>query len=112
MTVPAESTSVTNTPRMSAPSPARVAALDRLARQAGRFPDLEFVDMGVAPTADGIALDARDVSLARAIEHTVAHRWMTLTAIEKVYPKKSCECLPLCLRLIKKSLKDNLFNFK
>ena len=33
---------------MSAPSPARVAALDRLARQAGRFPDLEVVDMGVA----------------------------------------------------------------
>jgi len=83
VTVPAESTSVTNTPRMSAPSPARVAALDRLARQAGRFPDLEFVDMGVAPTADGIALDARDVSLARAIEHTVAHRWMTLAAIAR-----------------------------
>ncbi|NBQ16416.1 MAG: hypothetical protein EBU31_17840, partial [Proteobacteria bacterium] len=39
--------------------------------------------MGVAPTADGIALDARDVSLARAIEHTVAHRWMTLAAIAR-----------------------------
>lgn len=66
---------------MSAHSPARSAALDRLARQAGRFPDLEFVDIGGAPTHEGVALDARDASLARAIEHTVAHRWMTLGAI-------------------------------
>jgi 16S rRNA (cytosine967-C5)-methyltransferase len=68
---------------MSAPSPARVAALDRLARQAGRFPDLEFVDQGGAPAAAGVPLDARDASLARAIEHTVAHRWMTLAAIAR-----------------------------
>jgi 16S rRNA (cytosine967-C5)-methyltransferase len=68
---------------MNAPSPARVAALDRLARQAGRFPDLEFVDMGGAPTAGGIALDGRDAALARAIEHTVAHRWMSLAAIAR-----------------------------
>jgi 16S rRNA (cytosine967-C5)-methyltransferase len=71
------------TPRMNAPSPARVAALDRLARQAGRFPDLEFVDMGGAPTVDGVALDGRDAALARAIEHMVAHRWMSLAAIAR-----------------------------
>ena len=68
---------------MNAPSPARVAALDRLARQAGRFPDLEFVDMGGAPTVDGVALDGRDAALARAIEHMVAHRWMSLAAIAR-----------------------------
>jgi hypothetical protein len=73
----------TTTPRMNAPSPARVAALDRLARQAGRFPDLEFVDMGGAPTVDGVALDGRDAALARAIEHMVAHRWMSLAAIAR-----------------------------
>jgi 16S rRNA (cytosine967-C5)-methyltransferase len=65
---------------MNDPSPARVAALDRLARQARRFPDLEFVDSGAAPTADGAALSGRDVALARAIEHAVVHRWGTLAA--------------------------------
>ncbi len=69
--------------RTNGPSPARVAALDRLARQAGRFPDLEFVDAGGAPSAGGQPLDARDASLARAIEHTVAHRWTTLAAIAR-----------------------------
>lgn len=69
--------------RTTAPSPARVAALDRLARQAGRFPDLEYVDAGGAPSAGGTRLDPRDAALARAIEHAVAHRWMTLAAIAR-----------------------------
>ncbi len=74
---------MTGTERTNAPSPARVAALDRLARQAGRFPDLEFVDTGGAPAAGGVQLDARDAALARAIEHTVSHRWMSLAAIAR-----------------------------
>lgn len=74
---------MTDTARTNAPSPGRVAALDRLARQAGRFPDLEFVDMGAAPAAGGVPLEPRDAALARAIEHTVAHRWMSLAAIAR-----------------------------
>ncbi len=66
---------------MTAPSPARVAALDRLVRQAARFSDLEFVDSGDAPEADGARLDARDTALSRAIEHAVVRRWLTLAGI-------------------------------
>ena len=64
-------------------SPARAAALERLVRQASRFPDLEFVDSGGTPSHGGAALDARDAALARAIEHTVAHRWLTLAALAR-----------------------------
>ncbi len=66
---------------MTALSPARVSALDRLARQAARFSDLEFVDLGAAPEADGELLDARDAALSRAIEHAVVRRWLTLAAV-------------------------------
>lgn len=66
---------------MTTLSPARVAALDRLARQAMRFPDLEFVDSSAAPLADGARLDARDVALSRAIEHAVVRRWLTLVGV-------------------------------
>ncbi|MFO0961810.1 MAG: transcription antitermination factor NusB [Phycisphaerales bacterium] len=66
---------------MSAPSPARVAALDRIARQANRFPDLDFVDASAPPTADGVRLEPRDLALARAIEHAVVQRWLTLAAV-------------------------------
>jgi 16S rRNA (cytosine967-C5)-methyltransferase len=65
-------------------SPARAAALERLVRQASRFPDLDFVDAGGGPRdAVGAPLEPRDAALARAIEHVVAHRWVTLAAIAR-----------------------------
>lgn len=66
---------------MTSPSPARIAALDRLTRQAARFSDLEFVDTSDAPEADGARLDQRDTALSRAIEHAVVRRWLTLVGV-------------------------------
>lgn len=66
---------------MTAPSPGRAAALDRLARQADRFPDLDFVESADAGPAGSARLDARDAALSRAIEHAVVRRWLTLAAI-------------------------------
>ncbi|MBL9141486.1 MAG: hypothetical protein JNK53_06430, partial [Phycisphaerae bacterium] len=66
---------------MTALSPARISALDRLARHAERFSDLEFVDASDALVADGAPLDARDAALSRAIEISVVRRWLTLAAV-------------------------------
>lgn len=68
---------------MNAPSPARVAALDRIARQARRFPDLDFVDASAPPVADGVKLEGRDLALSRAIEHLVVQHWLTLVAVAR-----------------------------
>ena len=66
---------------MSASTPvgyaAREAALERILAQAMRFPDLDIAPFD-ARSMPG--LDARDASLARAIEHAVVRRYLTLIA--------------------------------
>ena len=61
---------------------AREVALERILAQALRFPDLDFSPNAGPPVrADGSrSLDARDAALARAIEHAVVRRYLTLIA--------------------------------
>lgn len=66
---------------MTALSPGREAALDRLARQADRFPDLDYAESADAPAPSGARLDPRDAALGRAIEQAVVRRWLTLVAV-------------------------------
>jgi len=54
---------------------ARARVIDCLARQARRFPDLEIGPLDIT------GLSPRDAALARAIEHAVAKRWLTLAAV-------------------------------
>jgi len=57
---------------------AREAALERVLAQALRFPDLDIASFD--PRAGGGDMDPRDVALARAIEHAVVRRYLTLIA--------------------------------
>jgi 16S rRNA (cytosine967-C5)-methyltransferase len=60
---------------------AREIALERILAQAMRFPDLDITSHAAAPRAAGSrALDPRDAALARAIEHAVVRRYLTLIA--------------------------------
>lgn len=72
---------------------AREVALERVLAQALRFPDLDFTSPGSAHDADrgddrsgdrsGLrapSMDPRDAALARAIEHAVVRRYLTLIA--------------------------------
>lgn len=54
---------------------ARDLVTSRMAKQARHFPDL---DLTPVDTAD---LEPRDAALARAIEHAVLRRWLTLVAV-------------------------------
>lgn len=63
---------------------AREVALERVLAQALRFPDLAYAgaassDARIEPRDDG-RLDPRDAALARAIEHAVVRRYLTLIA--------------------------------
>ena len=60
-------------------SSARATVLPRLALCAREFPDITV--RGSADGGEDGPLDARDASLARAIEQTVLRRWSTLRAI-------------------------------
>jgi 16S rRNA (cytosine967-C5)-methyltransferase len=55
------------------PEDARDLAFTRLARHAGKFPDLEPLGF------DDAGLDAREAGLAHAIEDAVLRRWLTLS---------------------------------
>ena len=61
---------------------AREAALERILAQALRFPDLDFSPHSGLPvgTDRSRMVDPRDVALARAIEHAVVRRYLTLIA--------------------------------
>ena len=62
---------------------AREVALERILAQAMRFPDLDFTSNRTAARAEadgGRAVDPRDAALARAIEHAVVRRYLTLIA--------------------------------
>lgn len=56
-------------------STARDLVTKRTARQAKRYPDLELSTLDAGP------LSPQDAALAAAIDHAVARRWLTLTAI-------------------------------
>lgn len=56
---------------------AREVALERILAQAMRFPDL---DIGLFDPRAQANLDPRDAALARAIEHAVVRRYLTLIA--------------------------------
>jgi 16S rRNA (cytosine967-C5)-methyltransferase len=60
-------------------TPARAAALARLARQAERFPRLDFEPLETA------GLDDRDAALAEAICDAVVRRWLTLECVLGVF---------------------------
>jgi 16S rRNA (cytosine967-C5)-methyltransferase len=57
---------------------ARELVARRIARRAKQFPDLE---LSALDTTSLDAVDARDLALAGAIDHAVARRWTTLTAV-------------------------------
>ncbi|MEY2716467.1 MAG: NusB family, partial [Planctomycetota bacterium] len=59
---------------------AREVALERILAQAMRFPDLDFSQHPAQGAGLARALDARDAALARAIEHAVVRRYLTLIA--------------------------------
>ena len=63
---------------------AREAALERILAQAMRFPDLD-----IAPFEVRGAIDPRDAALARAIEHTVVRRYLTLIACVRPHLSKN-----------------------
>ena len=54
---------------------ARDCVTTHLAKQARRFPDLDLAGPDIA------GLSPRDAALARAIDHAVAGRWLTLAAV-------------------------------
>lgn len=54
---------------------ARELVTKRIARRARQFPDLKLVAL------DTSGLDRRDAALAAAIDHAIARRWLTLSAI-------------------------------
>jgi 16S rRNA (cytosine967-C5)-methyltransferase len=59
---------------------AREVALERVLTQALRFPDLDITPFDPRALAGHDVLDARDAGLARAIEHAVVRRYLTLIA--------------------------------
>ena len=62
---------------------AREVALERILAQAMRFPDLDFTSTRSASRAEADSArgaDPRDAALARAIEHAVVRRYLTLIA--------------------------------
>src|SRR5690349_15754598 len=56
-------------------SAARDVVMERLLAQARKFPELDFAPLDIG------SLDARDASLAMALDHAVARRWLTLATI-------------------------------
>jgi 16S rRNA (cytosine967-C5)-methyltransferase len=66
--------------------PAREIALERILAQAMRFPDLDIAPFD--PRAQA-GLDARDAALARAIEHAVVRRYLTLIACIRPHLSKN-----------------------
>lgn len=75
--------------------PAREVALERVLAQAMRFPDLDFSPSagqqpGTRPGTDaGRTTDPRDAALARAIEHAVVRRYLTLIACVRPHLSKN-----------------------
>jgi 16S rRNA (cytosine967-C5)-methyltransferase len=70
---------------------AREIALERILAQAMRFPDLDFSPHSGPPVgADGSrTIDPRDGALARAIEHAVVRRYLTLIACVRPHLAKN-----------------------
>lgn len=64
--------------------PAREVALERILAQAMRFPDLDIEPFDVRGM-----LDPRDAALARAIEHAVVRRYLTLIACVRPHLTKN-----------------------
>ena len=64
--------------------PAREIALERILSQAMRFPDLDIEQFDVRGM-----LDPRDAALARAIEHAVVRRYLTLIACVRPHLTKN-----------------------
>jgi len=71
--------------------PAREIALERILAQAMRFPDLDFSPHSGPPVgADrSRTSDPRDAALARAIEHAVVRRYLTLIACVRPHLSKN-----------------------
>lgn len=72
---------------------AREVALERVLTQALRFPDLAYAgasssDARIEPRDDA-RLDPRDAALARAIEHAVVRRYLTLIACIRPHLSKN-----------------------
>ena len=65
---------------------ARELALERVLAQALRFPDLDIAPFDPGAAAPGA--DPRDLALARAIEHAVVRRYLTLIACVRPHLSK------------------------
>jgi 16S rRNA (cytosine967-C5)-methyltransferase len=65
---------------------AREVALERILAQAMRFPDLDITPFEPRTLAN---LDGRDAALARAIEHAVVRRYLTLIACIRPHLSKN-----------------------
>jgi 16S rRNA (cytosine967-C5)-methyltransferase len=65
---------------------AREVALERILAQAMRFPDLDIAPFEPRALAN---LDGRDAALARAIEHAVVRRYLTLIACIRPHLSKN-----------------------
>ena len=68
---------------------AREIALERIHAQALRFPDLDIAPFDPRTSVGHADIDPRDVALARAIEHAVVRRYLTLIACVKPHLQKN-----------------------
>ena len=59
---------------------AREVVLERILTQAMRFPDLDITPFDPRSSVGASEIDPRDAALARAIEHAVVRRYLTLLA--------------------------------
>ncbi len=68
---------------------AREIVLERILSQAMRFPDLDITPFDPRSSMGASTIDARDVALARAIEHAVVRRYLTLLACVRPHLQKA-----------------------